>query len=566
MGSIRPKLEPMDERALQFPDAPRGELEKTISELISKAQSVLGAQGRLRGLLRANRAVTEELDLERVLSHIVAAAIELVDARYGALGVIDESGLLERFIHVGILPEEATAIGHLPEGHGLLGAVVKTGESIRLTDLNEDPRATGFPAGHPAMVAFLGVPIRVRDRIFGNLYLTKPAEGAFSEEDQELIESLAATAGIAIENARLYDQARRQERVAAAQSEVRAALLSPDNDVLGVVADRVAAVVPVGLVTVVVPEPDGANMRIDVARGTNAEAVKDLVFPADGSPPGRAMAGHELITVNSWSLSGGIAELGPTAVIPLLVGGRTVGALCVSRESDGAPFTHPELTAISDFAAQAGIAISLARAQRDRQRLQVIEDRSRIARDLHDHVIQRLFATGLGLQALAARVPEQADAIDGHVAEIDAAIADIRTAIFTLRNRQSSSPARQQLLDLIAEISPTLASTPRLTFAGPVDLVLHGPVAEDVMAVVRESLANVARHAHAQTTSVDVAVTDREVSVRIEDDGVGIDPGTPRASGTVNLEKRALARGGTYTLGPTTPHGTCMQWRVPVGG
>jgi len=555
----------MEQDALQFPDVPRGELEKTIGDLIARAQSVLNAQGRLRALLQAYRAVIEELDLERVLTRIVEAAVELVGARYGALGVIDDFGMLERFIHVGIDADVVEAIGHLPEGHGLLGAVIETAESIRLPHLHTDPRSAGFPEHHPPMDAFLGVPVRVRDQVFGNLYLTNPVNGEFTEEDQELIESLAATAGIAIENARLYDQARRQERMAAAQSDVRAALLSPDtDDVLGVVAERIASVVPVELVTVVVPEPDGVSMRIDVARGADADALRETVFRATNTPPGRAVATETLVTAEAWSLPGGRGDLGPTVAVPMTIAARTVGALCVSRAVDHAPFTHTELTAISEFATQAGIAVSLAWARRDRQRLEVAEDRSRIARDLHDHVIQRLFATGLGLQALTATIPDQASAIDRHVAEIDAAIADIRTAIFTLRTRTSPLQARQRILELVGELTPSLAAPPRLTFNGPVDLVVTGPLAEDVIAVVRESLANVARHAHALTTSVEVTVTDGEIAVLVVDDGDGLDPAAPRNGGTSNLDHRARAHGGVFTLEAAPVRGTRAHWRVPT--
>ena len=555
----------MEKDALQFPDIPRGELEKTIGDLIVKAQSVLSAQGRLRALLQAYRAVIEELDLERVLTRIVEAAVELVGARYGALGVIDPSGMLERFIHVGIDADVVDAIGHLPEGHGLLGAVIQTAESIRLPHLSADSRSVGFPEHHPPMDAFLGVPVRVHDQVFGNLYLTDPVHGEFTDEDEELIESLAATAGIAIENARLYDQARRQERLAAAQSDVRAALLSPDtDDVLGVVAERIASVVPVELVTVIVPEPDGTSMRVDVARGADADVVRDTVFLAEGTPAGRAVASQTLVTADAWSLPGGHWDLGPTVAVPLTIAAHTVGALCVSRAAGGAPFTHPDLTAVSEFAAQAGIAVSLAWARRDRQRLEVVEDRSRIARDLHDHVIQRLFATGLGLQALAATFPDQEPVIDRHVAEIDAAIADIRTAIFTLRTRTSPMQARQRILELIGELTPSLATPPRLTFTGPVDLVVTGPLADDVVAVVRESLANVARHAHALTTAVEVTVTDTEIAVLVEDDGDGIDPAAPRNGGTSNLDHRARAHGGVFTLEAQPVRGTRAHWRVPA--
>lgn len=557
----------MEHESLRFPDVPRAELESTINDLISQAQRVLTAQGRLRALLQAYRAVIEELDLDRVLSRIVEAGATLVGAGYAALGVIDGRGQLERFIHVGIPPDEVELIGHLPQGRGLLGAVIDAGETIRLAHLGDDPRSVGFPAHHPPMDGFLGVPVRVRDQIFGNLYLTEPQAGAFTAEDQELIESLAVAAGIAIENARLYDEARRQERLSTAQSEVRAALLSPDSvDVFGVVAERVASIVPVELVMIVVPMDSDDEMRVDAARGPDAERLAGIVLPAD-STPGRAMSAGGLITDEAWAIPDRGIELGPTAAVPLMTAGRPIGALCVSRSPGGGAFTHPELSAISEFAAQAGIAVTLAWARQDRERLEVVEERSRIARDLHDHVIQRLFATGLGLQALASSDPAHAAELDERVREIDAAITDIRTAIFALRGRGTATVlARHRLLDVVSELAPALISTPRITFTGPVDLILRESLADDVVAVVRESLANVARHANAETSEVIVLVTDAEVAVSIEDDGDGVDPDAIGKGGTGNLAQRAAGRGGTYTLERRAERGTRAQWRVPIPG
>ena len=568
MKANLPEVGVMENETLRFPDVPRAELETTLTDLISQAQRVLTVQGRLRALLQSYRSVVEELDLDRVLSRIVEAAASLVGAQYAALGVIDARGQLERFLHVGMPPEQVGLIGHLPEGRGLLGAVIDVAETIRLEHLGHDPRSAGFPEHHPPMDAFLGVPVRVRDQIFGNLYLTNPRGGAFSEEDEELIESLASTAGIAIENARLYDEARRQERLSTAQSEVRAALLSPDTvDVLGVVAERVASVVPVELVMILVPMDSDDEMRVDVARGPDADRVSGIVIPADSTPAGRAMSAGALIADAAWTLADRGIEMGPTAAMPLMTAGRAIGALCVSRGLGGDAFTHPELSALSEFAGQAGLALTLARARQDRERLEVVDERSRIARDLHDHVIQRLFATGLGLQALASADPAHAVELDKRTTEIDAAIADIRTAIFALRSRDSSTVlTRHRLLDVVGELAAALPSTPRITFTGPVDLILRESLADDVVAVVRESLANVARHANAATSAVAVVVTDSEVAVSVEDDGEGVDLRAVGKGGTGNLAQRAAARGGAYTLERGAERGTRVHWRVPIEG
>jgi len=396
---------------LDFPDAPRSDLEHSIDDLLANAHRVLATQGRLRHLLEANRVVVEHLELEQVLRHIVEAAASLVDARYAALGVIAPDGHLEQFIHVGISESDAQIIGHLPEGHGLLGAVVEAAAPIRLEHLHSDPRSSGFPAHHPDMDGFLGVPIRVRDQVYGNLYLTNRLDGPFTQEDEDLITALAATAGIAIDNARLF---------------------------------------------------------------------------------------AEQATVS--------AELG------------------------------------------------------------LVEERNRIARDLHDHVIQRLFATGLGLQSLVARVPEDLrPRLGEQVDAIDAAIAEIRTAVFTLSSRPAGTLAvRHQILDVVSELSDGFDSAPRLTFSGPVDLLIEGELASDVVAVVREGLSNVARHAYSTQSSVDVSVTDDQVTVTIDDDGRGMPPNMTRSSGTANLATRAATHGGAFELIARKPRGTSLCWSAPL--
>lgn len=552
---------------LQFPDQPRAELDKTIGELISHAEHVLAVQGRLRELLTATRSVIDALDIDRVLSQIVQSAMTLVGARYGALGVIDENRTLERFVHCGIPAEEVERIGPLPHGYGLLGAVIDSAETIRLAHITDDARSVGFPEHHPPMDAFLGVPILLRDEVYGNLYLTDPAAGFFTEEDEQLIQALASTAAVAIQNARLYDEARRQERLSKAFSEIATALLSPRTaDVLSVVAEHVALVIPSRLVTIAVPA-DSENIRIAVAHGEGSADLAGTTIPAITSLAARAIESGQPITDESHErtfLDGRIL-VGPGAAVPLTASGRAIGALCVFRERAESGFTRSELATIAEFSAHAGIAVSLAWARADRQRLDIVEDRARIARDLHDHVIQRLFATSLGLQALSAAIPAQSERIDEHVSELDAAIADIRTAIFTLRGRQpGAQQTRDRILAVVAELAPALFQPPRVTFSGPVDLAVTGTLADDVIAVVRESLANVARHANAQNCSVAVVVDDAGVTVTVDDDGDGLGERAGVPSGTVNLAHRAADHGGDFSIADGTDRGTRAQWRVPV--
>lgn len=553
--------------AFEFPDAPRSELERTIEELIERAQQVLRTQGRLRSLVRANSLVVAKLDLAQVLRQIAEAAVELVDAQYGALGVVAPDGHLEQFIHVGMPDDDARAIGHLPEGHGLLGAVVDSGESIRIPDISEDPRSAGFPAHHPQMGSFLGVPIRVRDEVYGNLYLTNGNRGPFSSEDEELVTALAATAGIAVEHARLFDESERRQRWTVALAEVASALLSGSADVLAVIADKVGSVVDADLVCVIVPAQDADALLVRLARGVDAETIEGRVFPAEGTLAGRALADDSIVAADKdttrdqeW-----LPFPGPSIAFPIKAAGEPLGALTLSRRLGAPGFTSGDLEMAADFAAQAGVAIELGRAREDRHRLDLVGERGRIARDLHDHVIQRLFAAGLSLQMVADATPTQAAAITEQVAAIDAAIGDIRTAIFALSSDRGTT-TRHQILDIATAAAATLGFSPRVAFAGPVDLLVTGPLVDDVVAVVRESLANVARHAQAASAAVDISADDSGVTVVVEDDGVGVPDDVLRRSGTSNLAERATARQGEYALTSRVGGGARVSWSAPWAG
>lgn len=521
---------------------------------------------RIRELLRATRIVVEQIELDRVLRTIVEAAVSLSGSRYGALGVIAPAGGLEQFIHVGMLPEQPARIGHLPEGRGILGAVIDTGASIRLDHLGRDDRSVGFPAHHPPMDSFLGVPVVVRGEVFGNLYLTDKAGGPFTAEDEELVASLAATAGIAIDNARLFDESRRRERWSAALAEINVALLSGDiDDPLAVVVETVASAVGAELVCLVRPFDD--QLLIEVARGDGALALEGSRMAVEGSLVVRALESGGPVVVESLTHpQGGDTGYGPTVAVPLFADGLPLGALTISRPVGSGRFTTADLEMAAEFARQTSVAITFARARHDRQQLELVEERTRIARDLHDHVIQRLFGAGLALQSasgladpvLAARITEQVDAID-------AAISEIRTAVFALQSRPAAARTglRHRVLDVAAEAGPALGWSPRLGFVGAVDLYVGDDLADDVVAVVREALANVVRHAHAARGDVRIELGGGRLVVTVEDDGVGLPEILERSSGTGNLAERAAARGGTFALGAASPRGTRLEWSIP---
>ncbi|MGN6326036.1 GAF domain-containing protein [Pseudolysinimonas sp.] len=549
-----------------FPDTPRSELERTIEELVERAQQVLRTQGRLRSLLHANRVVVERLEIEEVLRRIVEAAVDLVDARYGALGVIGVDGGLERFIHVGMSEDDARLIGHLPEGRGVLGAVIREAAPIRLEHLRDDPRSSRFPPHHPAMDAFMGVPVHVGDRVFGNLYLTEPHAGRFTNEDQELVGVLAATAGVAIENARLYEEVRERERWTAALADVTSAFLSAESDPLSVVVERIAELVDADLSCVIVPQADGA-LRVAAARGSGADEVRGRVYGAESSLAGEVMRTHESVVSASQPADvqfPGQPALGPTLVVPLITDDQPIGALSISRPMGAAHFSTGERLRATEFAFQASIALRIAQGRLDQQELERIDDRSRIARDLHDHVIQRLFAAGLAVQAEAARAePGARDRLTEQVAAIDTAISEIRTVIFALSSGRTGVSLRHRILDVVGEIAPAMHAPPHLSFSGAVDLVVPLHLVDDVVAVVRESLTNVVRHAHARSTSVDVRVDGSVLTVTVTDDGVGIPPDVPR-SGTANLISRAHGLGGSCDIRPGDGGGTVVTWSIPV--
>jgi signal transduction histidine kinase len=551
-----------------FPELPRSEFERAIGELVDKAQSVLHTQGRLRSLLAATRSIAEDLDLEVVLRRIAQAAVDLVGARYGALGVIGPDGRLEQFIHVGIDDELAARIGHLPRGLGVLGALIEDPRPVRREHLADDPRSAGFPAEHPPMDSFVGVPIRVRDEVYGNLYLTEHPTGAFSAEDEELLMSLAAAAGVAIDNARLFGESERRQGWALAQAEVSSALLDEDgDDPLGLIASSVIRLTDAAVVAVVTRTPSGAYTTED-AWGQDADAYVGRVYSADETPAAQVIAsGNPALSLGLAHPGSpdGQASTGSSMTVPLARPSGLDAALIVSRAAGSARFVDLDLDMIADFAAHASVALELRGARASRARVALLEDRGRIARDLHDNVIQRLFAAGLSLngldlEALPRPARERIDDVSGL---LDAAIAEIRTSVFALRASQPRAVgARHRLLDVVSEVAGAFPTPPRIVFHGHVDDIVAGDLLDDVEAVVREGLANAVRHAGATAVVVEVGCEDGDTVVRVVDDGVG-PAGRARASGTANLGARAEARGGSSSLGPGDDGGSVLTWRVP---
>ena len=571
-----------EDAPLSFPDAPRAHLEDALRELMDRASEVMATQGRLRALLRATRAVVEPLELPVVLRRIIEAAVELVDAEYGALGVTSPQGGLEQFIHVGMPPDTVATIGHLPEGHGLLGALIADPRPIMLHDLAEDPRSVGFPAGHPPMTSFLGVPIRVRGEVFGNLYLTNHRTDDFSAEDEQLVEALAATAGFAIENARLFAEARTRAGWMSASAELASLILTTDQDsVLEVVAERLVHLAEVDRVVLVQPIPHTALLRVLIDRGPRSQ-------PAE---PGDEMEAVELASART--IAGAVAEsgrplmrdhgfaadevdalavvdgerTGSMLAVPLRQPGAGGEVLVIARSPERPRFRSSDLEIADDLGSRLAIAFELSEARIAQQRVALLEDRARIARDLHDHVIQQLFGTGLELQAAAGRLGEhpEAEAVQLAVRRLDDTIAQIRSLIFAItapdRGRRT---ARIRIMELAAEASANLPRPVDVHFDGPVDLLVEGRLLEEATAVVRELLMNGVRHAQADMLALAVSVDERAATISVHDDGRGI-PAEGRRSGLDNLAARAERLGGEMSI-DSQAGDTTVRWEVPLDG
>ena len=563
---------------LTFPDLPRLELDQLLGQLVERAQEVLATQGRLRGLLRASQLVGADLTLPAVLRRIVEAARELVGARYAALGVISPAGDLAEFVHSGMADEDVARIGHLPQGKGLLGALIEAPEPILLRRITDDPRSSGFPEGHPPMHSFLGVPIRIRNEVFGNLYLTESSNGQFSSEDEELVEALAATAAVAIDNARLYASARTQGRWLQASAAITRRLLAADvgaSRPLELVGELCRSTADADLVTVLFPaedyEPTG-DLRVEVAMGLGSEGMPGLRVPCKGSLSGQVFtSGRPLRSDRSDAQDPPVVavdfEVGPILLVPLTGSDRVRGVLTAARLRGRPPFTAGDEEMAGSFANQAAVAIELAEGRAEQQRAAMLEERDRIAADLHDHVIQRLFGAGLTLQSLAAHLgPGRAgDRLAATIDELDQVIGQIRSTIFQL-NRVGGGPRdslRSQLLEVIADASTALGFAPEIRFSGSAQDTLPAELVDDLVAVLREALANVARHARAAAAEVDLTITGDRLMLDVRDDGIGV--GSPtRSSGLANIRRRAERHGGTVSLTGRQPSGTHLCWSVPL--
>jgi signal transduction histidine kinase len=497
------------------------------------------AQGQVRALLEAGRTIVGDLDLDlgvdlgEVLRRIVESAVGLAPAERGVLAVAAEDGSLAEYVRV-----EAA------------GGELETG---------------------PSRASF-GVPVRVRGEAFGNLSLTRSVAEPFTRQDEVLLEVMAATAGVAIANARLYEEVRRRQQWLAASTEVTRGVLAGDEGTLRLVAQRVRALAGADLTTVVMPVD--TELLVVVAEGRDADGVEGVRYAASGTlsehvlqhgKPMRLEDAENPANVEGTFYLADEVQVGPIMVLPLLGREEVRGTLVVMRAPYRQPFTEADAEMATTFANHASVALELAEARHDQQRVLLLEDRARIARDLHDHVIQQVFAAGLVIQATASRLrePSEVSALQEVVGNLDEAIKQIRVSIFQL---QPPVPGglRSAVMDVVSEVQPGLGVDPRLDLDGPIDSVATPDLVSDVTAVVREALVNVARHAAASTVVLSMHATTSRLTVTVSDDGVGVGGGE-RRSGLENMRQRAERRLGSMIVAEVPDlGGTTLVWTVPI--
>ncbi len=530
-------------------------------------------------LLDSVLVLASNLSIQVVLQRIIELAVKLTNARYGALGVVGSDGRLLDFITTGITPEERLAIGPLPVGEGILGVLIRDAKPLRLRRITDDPRHVGFPANHPPMESFLGAPVQARGKVFGNIYLTqKMGAPEFDAEDEAALVVLATHAGVAIENARLYEEAKRRGQWLEAVREISSSILAGTeiDDVLQIIVRRARELVDAATATIVTPASGGDrdSLTIKVADGARSNELVGLAVPTQGSVSGDVIGSGQPAVLTDASRDGrtyqpmiALGNMGPMVLVPLVLRGRPFGTLAVANAVGGPGFDEEAVRLVQTFADQASVALEYGRAQIELNRLSVLDERERIGRELHDGVIQSLFSVGMGLQATAARSrdPEVESRVESAVVEIDRAIRDLRNYIFGLRpGILADRQLEQALEDLAREFEEKSGVTTVTDIDGTVAAEL-APRAADLVQLTREALSNVGKHAQAATCRVSLHRDGVQAILEIDDDGQGFDPAAPHTGlGLRNLNERGAAIGGRVIVESKAGEGTTVRFTIPI--
>ncbi|MDO4613345.1 MAG: GAF domain-containing protein [Actinomycetaceae bacterium] len=534
------------------------------------------------------------LDLDEVLQRFVDEACQTTGAPYGALSVLDNRGETSAFYYHGMSETHAEAIGHPPVGRGIIGRI-PIDDGIIINDLASSPYFTGFPPRHARMSTFLGVPVRVHEQVYGRLYLCdKP--GGFTPRDLQELQFLAAVAAVAVENSRLYLQARDAERWTRVSQQVTTTLLegAEEEDALLLITQLIRSVAEADTALMILPSV-GESWACEFADGALTDGLVGTVFP----PNGRAMTvlreGQGLL-VDSMQRAqtmrvSALAQFGPALYAPLIARGTPFGVLLLLRLPGCEEFTRESLALAESVASQAALALELASARHAQDMATLLDERTRIGEDLHDLAIQQLFATGMALSRIRDRLlagddvtaEEQTQALEGALASVDDSVKQIRSIVHKLRDpdptvvlverlRRETSLARHALgfaPSLVLELdgTPLLDDETDAEAADVFDGLVGADRADDVVAVVREALSNAARHAHASSVLVRVSVSSGpggNVRVSVSDDGAGLDPSQTRRSGLDNLASRARRHRGSLSIGRSDESGLELTWCVPL--
>jgi signal transduction histidine kinase len=549
-----------------------------VGRMHEQLDELLAARDQMEHLLRIFVEIGADLDLDATLHRIIGAARELTAAPYGALALRDREGILISFIHEGMDDETVRRIGHLPVGKGILSVSLLDAPALRLDDLTVHPAAIGFPEEHPRMRAFLAVPITIRGTVFGNLYLTHvdPAR-VFSESDEVAARALAFAAAAAIDNAQLFERERLSVKWMEASREITTALLSsaePHRRPLQLIAERARALTDAEQAIVLVPvdadQPDDEidTLVVSAAVGLHASEVMGRRVPVAGSTSGDVFCtGKPLITESLRYPIQAFTDVGqrPAILMPLRARDQVAGVLAIARGAGEPPFDESYLDLVSDFATHAAIALVLASAREDARQLTILAERERIAHDLHDHVIQRLFAAGMDLQGTLARArsPDVADRLNRTLDDLQTIIEEIRATIFQLKSpTDESCDFRERIQRLVADLTGNREIVTTIRMHGPTSTV-DGELAKHAEAVTAEAVSNVVRHSGASRLTIEIGVADMFI-LDISDDGCGIPVDNSRNSGLANIKYRAERLGGSCEITSSAEGGTRVHWTAPL--
>jgi len=543
------------------PDAHALRLDGLLRTLTGGTAEAAVSRDRLHLLLDAVVSLASDLSLPDVLRRVVESSCGLVDARYGALTVESPNHRLLEFTYVGSDGDGGADRDALPRVRPKLDSCADAG-----------------PPG-----TYLRLPVHVRGDVFGHLYLTDKDDGSeFTDVDAEVVAAVAAAAGIAIENARLYGQTRQREVWHRASNEVTLALLSgvSGRDALNQVAAQARGAAD-GIVAALVLPDNRGELVLEVVDGILGRHALGFTVPSAAVAWEVFSTGHPKVVDNlavdgPWPadvnprLVEDFAKVGPIVLVPMAAGDRVLGVLMVARPRGHHAFDAADVELVESFASQAALVLEFTRAQEDSRRLAILEDRDRIARDLHDLVIQRLFGLGLGLQGLNGTVhqPMVAARLAGFIEEVDHTIREIRRTIFSLHEPPSGGISlRGQLLRAVRESARLLGFEPTVALDGPLDSVVPDPVRPDLLASLREALANAARHAGATSVSVSVSVDRAATALEmvVRDNGKGLPERQPRHSGgLVNMSARADRWSGRCAVDSEPGRGVSVVWSVPL--